>query len=133
MSSLASVTSERNPLVLIRFADVALVVMALPFALLAGAPAFGYAIGASAWTAQRFAEEALDRRARRMDDFRWTIGLNFAGIFVRVWLVGLCVIVAGRAGEREDGLTAAILVFVAFTVYLAGLFVARSLDRSTPK
>jgi hypothetical protein len=36
----------------------------------------------------------------------------------RAWALGLTILVVGLAGEREDGLTAAILIAAAFTTYL---------------
>ena len=37
----------------------------------------------------------------------------------RAWILGITILVVGLAGEREDGLMAALLALVAFTVYLA--------------
>jgi hypothetical protein len=43
----------------------------------------------------------------------------------RAWLAGLTILAAGLAGEREDGLTAAILVLAAFTVYFVLSLIVR--------
>jgi hypothetical protein len=77
----------------------------------------GYAVGAVAWIAARASGVLLERLARRMTDQRRVVGLNFAGSLGRAWLVGGAIIAVGLAGEREDGLMAAVLVAVAFTVY----------------
>lgn len=130
MSSHASVTSD--PLIVFRWVDVLLVVLAVPLALLAGVPALGVALGAGGWIAARAAESAVEKRASKMEDFRWAMGAGFAGILLRVWFLGLCIIVAGKAGSDDDGLAAAILIAIAFTIHLGGGFAARSLDRSTP-
>ena len=50
---------------------------------------------------------------------RRQIGLNLGGTLARAWLVGGAILAVGLAGQRADGLTAAVLVFVAFTAYFA--------------
>jgi hypothetical protein len=120
------------PLVVLRYADVVLVVAALPFALLMGVPMLGFGVGAAAWIIQRIAGVAIERRARRSGDLRAQIGLNLGSMLVRAWTVGLAILVVGLAGEREDGLTAAVLILAAFTVYFALSLVLRPLDRKAP-
>ena len=111
-------TSEQ-PLALLRYLDVVLVVAALPFVALAGLPLLGYAVGAVAWILQRAAGVALERQAAKAKDIRRQVGLNLFGTLARAWIVGGAILAVGLAGEREDGLMAAVLVFVAFTVYFA--------------
>jgi hypothetical protein len=106
-------------LALLRYLDVVLVVAVLPFVALAGLPLLGYAVGAVAWILQRAAGVALERQAAKTTDIRRQVGLNLGGTLARVWIVGGAILAVGLAGEREDGLTAAVLVFVAFTVYFA--------------
>ena len=43
----------------------------------------------------------------------------------RAWILGIAILVVGLAGEREDGLMAALLALVAFTVYLATTLILR--------
>jgi hypothetical protein len=104
---------------LLRYLDVVLVVAAFPFVALAGLPLLGYAVGAVAWILQRAAGVALERQAAKTTEIRRQIGLNLGGTLARAWIVGGAILAVGLAGEREDGLTAAVLVFVAFTVYFA--------------
>ena len=106
-----------EPLALLRYLDIVLVVAALPLVALAGLPMLGYAVGATAWIAQRAAGVWLERQAKRTTDPRRLIGLSLAGSLGRAWLVGGAILAVGLAGEREDGLIAAVLVAVAFTVY----------------
>ena len=122
-----------DPLAVVRYLDVLLVVMAAPFVLLLGGPLLGYAVGAAAWLANRALGVAVERHARSRDDVRTAVGLNVAALLVRAWLVGLTILAVGLAGEREDGLTAAILLLVAFTVYFATSLVLRPLERNTPR
>ncbi len=104
---------------LLRYLDVVLVVAALPFVVLAGLPLLGYGVGAGAWILQRAASAAVEQRASRSPDVRRQIGLNVASSLARAWIVGLGILAVGLAGTRKDGLTAAVLVLVAFTVYFA--------------
>jgi hypothetical protein len=110
------VTSD--PLAAVRYLDVVLVVAAAPFVLLTGLPALGYLVGAAAWIATRVAALAVERRAAASDNPKTVAGLTLFTGLGRAWLLGLTILVVGLAGEREDGLTAAILIAAAFTVYL---------------
>jgi len=103
----------------LRYLDCVLVVAALPFVAFAGLPLLGYCVGAAAWLLQRAAGVALERQASKSTEIRRQIGLNLGGTLARAWIVGGAILAVGLLGEREDGLTAAILVFVAFTVYFA--------------
>ena len=103
----------------LRYLDVVLVVAALPFVALAGLPLLGYTVGAIAWILQRAAGVALERQAAKTTDIRRQVGMNLGGTLARAWLVGGAILAVGLAGQREDGLTAAVLVFVAFTAYFA--------------
>jgi hypothetical protein len=116
---------------LLRYLDVVLIVAALPFVALAGLPLLGYAVGAIAWILQRAAGVALERQAAKTTDIRRQVGLNLGGTIARAWIVGGAILAVGLAGEREDGLTAAVLVFVAFTVYFALSVILHTVARGT--
>lgn len=107
-----------DPLAALRYLDVILVVAAAPFVLLTGLPALGYVVGALAWIATRVAALAVERRAAASDNPKTVAGLTLFTGLGRAWLLGLTILVVGLAGEREDGLTAAILIAAAFTTYL---------------
>ena len=115
----AALTSVPEPVALLRYLDVVLVVAALPLVVLAGLPLLGYGVGAGAWIGQRALGAVLERRAQQTADVRRQVGFNLAGSLGRAWLVGGAILAVGLAGEREDGLMAAVLVAVAFTVYFA--------------
>jgi hypothetical protein len=104
---------------LLRYLDVVLVVAAFPLVALGGLPLLGYAVGALAWIAQRAAGTVLERQAKQATNVRRQVGLNLASSLGRAWIVGGAILAVGLAGEREDGLTAAVVVAVAFTVYFA--------------
>jgi hypothetical protein len=122
-----------DPIAAARWTDVVLVVAAAPFVLLTGLPAVGYLAGAAGWIVSRVIGWAIERRARRSGDARTLAGLTLFSSLGRAWLVGLTILVVGLAGEREDGLTAALLVLVAFTVYLVCQLALRPLERSSSK
>jgi hypothetical protein len=117
-----------DPLVLFRWLDVVLVVLAAPFVILTGLPVLGYAVGALAWIANRALGLFVERRAQAQDDVRRAVGLNIGALIARAWLVGLTILAVGLAGEREDGLTAAILLLAAFTLYFVTSLLSRSLE-----
>jgi len=130
MSASTPTTSRTaDPLAPVRYADVALVVLAAPFAILLELPVLGYAVGAGVWIAQRVVEAVLERAGRRSDAKR-ELGLRFASMIARVWLIGIAILVVGIAGEREDGFTAAVLCLVAYTVHLATALILRPLERN---
>jgi hypothetical protein len=109
----------------LRYLDVCLVLATAPFVLIGGMPALGYAIGAAAWTLTRAGTAFLHAQARRAGDGRVRAGLLLASLLGRVWLIAAAVILARYAGSRDDGITAAVLVLAAFTVYLAMSFITR--------
>jgi Kef-type K+ transport system membrane component KefB len=115
---------------LLRYLDVVLVVAALPFVILAGLPLLGYAVGAVAWILQRAAGAMLERAGRRSTDVRRQVGLNLASALGRAWIVAGAILAVGLAGEREDGLMAAVLTLAAFTLYFAISLILRPLERN---
>ena len=119
MPDAALTRPHAQPLALLRYLDIVVVIAALPLVAFAGLPLLGYAVGAGAWIAQRIAGALLERQAQRTTDVRRQVGLNLGSSLGRAWIVGGAILAVGLAGEREDGLAAAIVVAVAFTVYFA--------------
>lgn len=122
-----------DPLVVLRYLDVLLVVLAAPFVVLTGLPVLGYAVGAAAWIAQRLASTWIEGRVRRQSDIRAAVGLGVGTSLARAWFVGLTILAVGLAGAREDGAMAAVLVLFAFTVYFITALILRPLERNTPQ
>jgi hypothetical protein len=118
---------------LLRYVDVVIVVMIAPIALLMGAPVLGYAVGGVVWTAQRFAGSAIERRAMAAEDPRRAIGVTLFSSLGRVWLLALTILAVGLLGEKKDGLTAAVVVLVAFTVYFGMSLVLRPAQVRRPR
>lgn len=122
-----------DPLLLFRWLDVVLVILAAPFVVLMGLPVLGYVAGAAAWIVNRLIGAAVERRAQSTDDIRKSVGMNLGALIARSWLVGLTILAVGLAGDREDGLTAAILVLAAFTLYFVTSLLSRSLEGKTTR
>ena len=120
-----------DPLIFIRYMDVILVVLAAPFVILMGGPVLGYVVGGGAWILTRILGVVVDRSARKRSA-RAQVGLSFGALMGRAWILGITILVVGLAGEREDGLMAALLALVAFTVYLATSLALPRTERNTP-
>jgi len=120
-----------DPLVLVRYMDVLVVVAAAPFVILMGGPLLGYVVGAVAWVGTRVLGLLVERAARGRTA-KQQVGLNFGALMGRAWILGLAILAVGLAGEREDGLMAALLALVAFTIYLATSLALPRTERNTP-
>jgi hypothetical protein len=125
-------SASTDPLAYVRWLDVALLVFIAPVLLLLELPTLGVLIGTFAWVINRALGAYLESRARRAKDMRGQTGLLLGSMMGRAWLAGLTILAAGLAGEREDGLTAAILVLSAFTVYFVMQLILRP-ERKTSK
>jgi ABC-type methionine transport system permease subunit len=106
----------KNAAAAARYLDVGLVVVATPVALALGVPALGLIVGAVAWVAQR-ALAQLDRRwISTSTQPKTQLGLNLFEAFGRIWLLVGAIVLAGVLGGRADGLTAAVVIFGAYSV-----------------
>lgn len=128
MSTLAIEGSDadarRGPGLALRYADLALLALALPVFLLAGLPMLGYAAITLAWLAQHAVLWAAERGAARAlaaGDRRRALGLISGSVLARLWLVATTILLVGLLAEREDGLAAAVLAFVLVTFHLGSL------------
>jgi hypothetical protein len=129
-----SAASEQPLMVFLRYLDVVLVAIVAAPAIVLGAPAFGYLVGAAAWILQRLLA-ATDRRlmSKATGNDRKQLAFNLFEPFARIWLLAGAIVLAGVAGHRADGLTAAVVIFAAYSI----AFVLRLLSgppppRSTP-
>jgi hypothetical protein len=114
---------------LVEYLDVVLVVLGAPIVLLTGGSAKGYAIGGGAWLVLRVVGIAVERAVSATDDARRQISLRMAYMLGRLFLLALAVILAQQSGGRHAGLTALVIVVVAFTVQLATSAVSRPRSR----
>jgi len=114
----------------IRYADVLLLAAALPVFITAELPLLGYAVLAAAWLAQVGIEVYGQRRTARelrAGNRNAAMGWFSATTLGRVWLVALAVLLVGLLGDREDGLAAAVLAAILFTVHFGARFLVRAM------
>jgi hypothetical protein len=119
-----------RPGVLLRYADLLLLAVALPIFLAADWPLLGYAVAAAAWLVQHAILAVADRASAASlarGDRRRALGIVASATLGRVWLVALAILLVGVLGEREDGLAAAVLCLALVTVHLACLAVSKLL------
>lgn len=103
---------------LLSYLDVVLLALAAPIMLLIGVPAAGYLVAAGAWIALRAIGVGVERVARAGDPRR-EVGLRLGFMLGRLFALALTVILVRKAGSRDDGLTALIVIVFAFTIQLA--------------
>ena len=116
-----------DPLAPVRYLDVALVLLAAPFVVLLDLPILGYVVGAAVWLVARAVEVLLERRAGQAQ-LRGALGLKFASMLGRTWLIGIAIVVVGVAAERQDGFIAAVVCLIAYTIHLATQLILRPFD-----
>lgn len=110
--------AERWTNVLLYLDVVALIAVTAP-AIALGAPVFGYVVGAVAWIAQRILAKTDRRWIKQAREPRTQLGLNLFEAFGRIWLLAGAIVLAGVAGGRADGLTAALVIFGAYSIAFA--------------
>jgi hypothetical protein len=115
----AKVKLNERSLVPLQYLDVALVVIAVAPVLLLGAPVLGYAAGGGGWILQRVIAGADQRWTRRVTEPVKQLGVTLFEGFARIWLLAGVIVIAAIAGGRRDGLTAALVIFGAYSVSLA--------------
>jgi hypothetical protein len=121
-----------DPLVFVRYLDVLLVILAAPFVVLMGGPVLGYAVAGGTWIVTRIVFAWIESAVRKSGNARAQVGVGFAVLMGRAWLMGLAILAVGLAGTRQDGLMAALLALVAFSVYFATQLIIRPMERNTP-
>jgi hypothetical protein len=105
----------------LRYLDLALLVVALPVFIAADLPMAGYIVVAGVWLVlygiEIGAERAIAGAAARRDR-KAAMGWLGATTLARVWIVALAVLLVGLLGSKDDGLAAAVLAAILFTVHL---------------
>lgn len=105
----------------VRYADLAILALAVPLFIAADWPLLGYAVAAGAWLVQRGVLYLVERRVAASlaaGNRRGAMGLTGASALGRVWLLALAVLLVGLLGEDRDGLAAALLLVLLFTLQL---------------
>jgi hypothetical protein len=100
----------------LRYLDVvAVLIVAIP-ALALGVPVLGYAVGGGAWILQRAISIGEQRLLLNVQEPRHRLGARLFASFGRIWLLAGAIVAAGLAGSRRDGLTAALVIFGAYSI-----------------
>jgi hypothetical protein len=105
-----------------KYADLVVLLAALAVFVLAELPMIGYVATAAVWLAQRGIQVLAARRAQSelaAGERQRAMGIVAATTLGRVWLIATVVLVTGLLADREDGLAAALLAVVLFTVSFA--------------
>lgn len=116
MSLSVSMTSEP---ILLRYFDVAVLVIAAPIVLAIGVPAAGYGIAAGAWIALRGLGVGVERAAGAARDQRSEVSVRLGYMLGRLFALAVTIILVRQDVGRDDGLAALLVIVVAFTIQLA--------------
>jgi hypothetical protein len=102
--------------VVLRFLDVAVVLIGLVPALVLGAPVLGLLMGVGGWVVQRVIAEVDRRWTRKVTKPVRQLGVSLFEGFARIWLLAGVIVIAAVIGGRRDGLTASLVILAAYTV-----------------
>lgn len=115
------------------YADVILILVIAVPALALGAPPLGYLVAAGAWALSRVGATAAEKAIAGMTEFRRQIGYGVASSMVRVWMLAGTIVLCAVIGERSDGLTAALVIFGAFSIYFVRSAIGQLTRRSSTR
>jgi hypothetical protein len=115
------------PLRMLRYLDLAVLILALPIFVAADLPLFAWAGVSAAWLLQRLAQALFMRQAQASGNPRSAVGLMSVSLIGRVWLLALAVLAIGLI-DRDSGLPAAVLTAVTFQVWFTAFIVTRSME-----
>ena len=118
MAVTAPVSSEK-PAAMLRYLDVAVLVVAAPIMILIGVPAVGYLVGMGAWIVLRFGAVSFDRWVAAGRDPRQEVSLRLVFLLSRLFLLALAVILVRNGSGRDAGLTTLLVIVFAYTLSLA--------------
>lgn len=104
---------------LLRNLDLVLLAVAAAPALLLGAPAIGFCLGAGGWLLQRLVQHADRVWVMGAAEATQVLGRNMVESFGRIWLLAGAIVAAGVLGGRADGLAAALTIFCLYSVAFA--------------
>ena len=116
----------------LRNLDLVLLALALVLFLVVGLPILGWVTAAVIWALWRGIGEWAERRAASATHPKQTAGIAAGSMVGRGWLLGLILLGSGLAAGEDVGLSAAVLVFVIFTVHFTLKIILRSADPQPP-
>ena len=86
---------------------------------------FNSALIGGAWLALRAVGVGVERAADAAEDARTQIGLRLGYMLGRLFALALAVVLARKSGNQHDGLTALVVIVVAYTIQLVTSFATR--------
>jgi hypothetical protein len=99
--------------------DLVVLAIGVALALALGGPVFGLLAGAGGWLLGRVLaivnRTIIDRSVRPGS----RLGPDFIEAFARIWLLAGAIVLAGAAGHRSDGLAAALVIIISYSVAFA--------------
>jgi hypothetical protein len=110
---------------LLRYLDVALIVVAAPILLLIGVPAEGYLVGAGVWIGLRAAGVVVERAAAASTDMNRQITIRLGFLMGRLFALAITVILVRKDAGQDDGLAALAVIVFAYTISLFLSFLTR--------
>ena len=116
----------------LRNLDLVLLALALPLFLVAELPALGWVTAVVIWALWRGIGEWAERRAASATHPKQTAGIAAGSMVGRGWLLGLILLGSGLAAGEDVGLSAAVLVFVIFTIHFTLKIILRSAEPQPP-
>ena len=116
----------------LRNLDLVLLALALVLFLAVGLPILGWVTAAVIWGLWRGIGEWAERRAASATHPKQTAGIAAGSMIGRGWLLGLILLGSGLAAGEDVGLSAAVLVFVIFTVHFTLKIILRSAEPQPP-
>ena len=119
-------------MLVLRNLDLVLLALALVLFLAVGLPILGWVTAAVIWAMWRGIGEWAERRAVSATHPKQTAGIAAGSMVGRGWLLGLMLLGSGLAAGEDVGLSAAVLVFVIFTVHFTLKIILRSADPQPP-
>lgn len=119
-------------MLVLRNLDLVLLALALMVFLVTGLPILGWVTAAVIWALWRGIGEWAERRAAAATHAKQTAGIAAGSMIGRGWLLGLILLGSGLAAGEDVGLSAALLVFVVFTVHFTLKILLRSADPQPP-
>ncbi len=109
---------------LLRNFDLLLLLLALGVFVAADLPLLGWVTAAAIWGLWRGIEWWTERKLHAERDPKRLAGIAAGSLIGRGWLLGLILLGAGLATDREVGLSAALLVLALFTVHFTFKLIA---------
>ncbi|MGI8713605.1 MAG: hypothetical protein ACR2NR_10560 [Solirubrobacteraceae bacterium] len=124
---------SEQPITVLGYTDVALLVVAAPIMLLIGVSASGYGIAAGAWVALRALGVAVDRYASSAREANRQIGVRMGYMLGRLFTLAIVVILVRKSDGQGAGLAALAVIVFAFTVQLVTSAFTRPRRTTAPR